>query len=83
MAKKSERFESFLTYEIHLESPILALYDELARLEKAYLDAYNPGLQLILKNWVVEEVPTLMTSIFINVSVTSVVEFCGRESTGA
>ena len=34
--------------EIHFESPIFALWAELAKLGKASQDAYNPGGWLIL-----------------------------------
>ena len=49
-----------MTYKIDFESPFFALFDKLAKLDKASQDAYNPGGWLILydrlKNWVAEGV---------------------------
>jgi hypothetical protein len=49
-----------LKEKIHFESPISALCDEVAKLGKASLDAYNRGgwiiSQDLLKNWFAEGV---------------------------
>ena len=41
---------------MRFESPIFALFAELAKLGKASQDAYNPGRWLILKNGVAKGV---------------------------
>ena len=63
MRKKNQKYLNDFWHR-HFESPISALYDELAKLGKASQDTYNPGLWLILldllKNWVAEGVASVV-----------------------